>query len=129
MKQGNTSMLSFGQRFKYLRQRAGLTQKEVAARLGYETHTSIFKIESGKQELPITMVPAVCKALQCTPFELLGLRPEGDILIRMDPETETLMERVNRLPAAKRHQLEKTMDIFLKGMEGTEDNGDTDLDR
>ena len=121
MKQGNASIMSFGQRFKYLRQRAGLTQKEVAARLGYNTHTTIFKIETGRQEIPITMVPAVCKALSCSPFELLGLRPEGDILIAVDPQTETLMERINRLPATQRHQLEATVDILIKGMEKKED--------
>ena len=121
MKQGNASIMSFGQRFKYLRQRAGLTQKEVAARLGYNTHTTIFKIETGRHEIPITMVPAVCKALSCSPFELLGLRPEGDILIAVDPQTETLMERINRLPATQRHQLEATVDILIKGMEKKEE--------
>lgn len=117
MKQGNTYLLSFGQRFKYLRHRAGLTQKEVASRLGFSTHVSIFKIENGKQEIPITMVPDVCKALSCTPFELLGLKPEGDMLVQIDPETETLIERVNKLPAGQRHQLEATIDILIKGME------------
>ena len=120
MKQGNTSLLPFGQRFKYLRQRAGLSQKEVAEKLGYTTHSSIFKIEAGKQELPITMVPAICKALSCTPFELLGLRPEGDILIQTEPGIETLIERINKLPASQRHQLEHTVDLLIKGMEGME---------
>ena len=100
-----------------MRHRAGLTQKEVAARLGFSTHVSIFKIENGKQEIPITMVPDVCKALSCTPFELLGLKPEGDMLVQIDPETETLIERVNKLPAGQRHQLEATIDILIKGME------------
>ena len=121
MKQGNSSLLSFGQRFKYLRQRAGLTQKEVAEKLGYTTHTSIFKIETGKQEIPITMVPAICTALNCTPFELLGIRPEGDILIKADPGTETLMERINALPASQRHYLEHTVEMIIKGMEGSEE--------
>lgn len=116
----DTSILSFGQRFKFLRQRAGLTQKELADKMGYSTHSSIFKIENGKQEISITQIPDFCRALQCTPFELLGLRPEGDMLIQANPETETLMERIDRLPAAQRRELQKTVDLLLKGMEGGE---------
>ena len=112
--------MTIGECIQQARKKAGLSQKEVAEKLGYTTHSSIFKIEAGKQELPITMVPAICKALSCTPFELLGLRPEGDILIQTEPGIETLIERINRLPATQRHQLEHTVDLLIKGMEGME---------
>ncbi len=115
--------MQFAQRFAYLRKRAGLTQKEVADRLGYATHTSIFKIEAGKQEVPITQIPAICKVLRCTPLELLGLKSEGDYVIAADPESETLFERVQALPAAQRNQLKQTIDLLITGMEEGQKNG------
>ena len=39
--------MNFAARFRYLRKRAGLTQEETAKKLGYSTHTTIFKIENG----------------------------------------------------------------------------------
>lgn len=120
MKKETNESIAFGQRFKFLRQRAGLTQKEVADKLGYGTHTSVLKIERGRQDIPITQIPAICKALQCTPFELLGLRPEGDYLVDMTPQASTMIEKINQLPAAQRNQLAKTVDILIKGMEGGE---------
>ena len=115
--------MQFAQRFKFLRKRAGLTQEEVSKKLGYSTHTSVFKIEAGLQEVPITQIPAICKALQCTPLELLGLKSEGDYLVSADPSSETLFERMQKLPAAQRNQLKKTIDLIITGMEEGNKNG------
>lgn len=107
--------MAFALRLKYLRKRAGLTQEQLARKLGYSTHTTIFKIESGKSDVSITQIPAYCKALGCTPLELLGLRPEGDYLVEDDPEASTLFEKMQTLPAAQRKQIEKTVELLIKG--------------
>lgn len=118
MKQETQESIAFGLRLKSLRQRAGLTQSQLAQKLGYTTHSAILKIEQGRQDVPITQLPALCKALNCTPMELLGLRPEGDYLVDITPESGTIMERINQLPAARRNELQKTLEILIKGMEG-----------
>ena len=110
--------MNFPARFRYLRKRAGLTQEETAKLLGYSTHTTIFKIENGKQEVSIQQIPAICRALKCTPFELLGIKPNADYMISPDPgSSEMLFDKMQRLPVKDRKQIEKTLEILINGME------------
>ena len=109
--------LALGQRFKYLRKRAGLTQKETADALGYLHHSSVFKIENGRQDVEITMIPKICEVFHCSPFELLGLDRNREKL----PEVPDFLVRINNLPVAQRRQLENTIDILISGMEARND--------
>ena len=115
--------LALGQRFKYLRKRAGLTQKETADALGYLHHSSIFKIENGRQDIDITKIPKICEVFHCSPFELLGLDRNRE----KPPEVPDFIVRINKLPAAQRRQLENTIDILISGMEAQD--GSSDLER
>lgn len=114
---------ALGQRFKYLRKRAGLTQKETADLLGYQNHTSVFKIENGRQPVPITDIPKICEVFHCSPFELLGLDRNRE----KPPEVPDFLVRINSLPVAQRRQLENTIEILISGMEARNDGG-TGLD-
>lgn len=109
--------LALGQRFKYLRKRAGLTQKETAALLGYLNHTSVYKIETGRQPVPITEIPKICDVFHCSPFELLGLDRNRE----KPPEVPDFLVRLNNLPVAQRRQLENTIEILISGMEARND--------
>lgn len=112
----NKDTYELGQRFKYLRLRAGLTQKETAQKLGLKNHTSIFKIETGKQSVSIELIPKICDVLHCSAIELLGLdnrAPSGSL-----PD---LYSRLARLPASKRKTIEKTISIMIDGLEAGED--------
>ena len=107
----------FGKRFQYFRKRAGLTQEEAAKKLGYSTHSSIFKIENGRQDVPITMIPQICQTFQCDPLELLGVKDGAKFSA---PEGSMLMERIDKLPAAQRNKLLDTVEILVKGLEDKE---------
>lgn len=50
----------------------GLTQKELADRLGYKSTSTIAKIESGTNDIPQSKIVAFAKALGVTPGYLLG---------------------------------------------------------
>lgn len=115
--------LALGQRFKYLRKRAGLTQKETADALGYSHHSSVFKIENGRQDVEITMIPKICEVFHCSPFELLGLDRNRE----KPPEVPDFLVRINSLPVAQRRQLESTIEILITGMEARND-GNADMD-
>jgi transcriptional regulator with XRE-family HTH domain len=60
----------FGQRLRALREEAGLTQAELAARIGYNQF-SIAKLEQGIREPTWSTVLALCKALNvgCEAFQ------------------------------------------------------------
>ena len=112
----------FGKRFKAYRQNAGLTQKETAKLLGYASHVAVFKIENGRQDVPISLVPKICKIFNCSPLDLLGLHADYSA---PHPEGAIIMERIDSLPASQRNDLVKTVEILVKGME----NGNSNVDK
>ena len=115
----------FGRRFKAYRLNAGLTQKETAKLLGYESHVAIYKIENGKQDMPISLIPKVCQIFQCDPITLLGIHEDYS---PAHPEGANLMEKIDSLPAAQRNQLVSTVEILVKGMK-EDNNGNASMDR
>ena len=60
-------------RIKEYRKKLGLTQKELAAKLGYESQSIVAKIESGHVDLPQSRMIAFSNALGVSPGELMGI--------------------------------------------------------
>ena len=58
---------------KELRKEKGLTQKEIADKLQIK-HVQISRVESGKQLLNSEQIIAICKTLNCSSDELLGIK-------------------------------------------------------
>ena len=63
---------SIGQRIKQRREELGLTQDELAQKLGYQSRSSINKIELGRQNLTQSKIKAFASALNVTPTYLMG---------------------------------------------------------
>lgn len=60
----------FGSTVRQRRVTAGLTQEEVATRLGM-SRTSIVNIEQGRQGIPLSSLPKFAAVLGCEPARLL----------------------------------------------------------
>lgn len=60
-----------GDRVRTLRKQKGMTQDELAKKLGYKSKTSIAHIENGR-DIPRSMVVELAKALDTTPSYLMG---------------------------------------------------------
>ena len=58
---------------KLLREKLGLSQEELALKVGYKDRSSIAKIESGKVDLAQSKIAAFAVALRVTPAELMGI--------------------------------------------------------
>lgn len=65
--------MNFGTQIKIRRKMLGITQAELAQKVGYTSHSSIAKVESGTIDLPQSKIEAIAKALQTSPAYLLGL--------------------------------------------------------
>lgn len=65
-------MANVGQNIAAARKRAGMTQEELAARVGYKTKSAINKIEMGIRDLPQKKIAAFADALGVTPGHLMG---------------------------------------------------------
>lgn len=58
---------------KFLREKLGLSQEELAIKVGYKDRSSIAKVEAGLVDLPQSKIAAFAAALHVPPVELMGI--------------------------------------------------------
>lgn len=68
--------MHIGARIKAKRVELSLTQRELAARLGYTDHTTLTRIEAGKVDLPQSRIGQFAQVLGVTPGYLMGWEDE-----------------------------------------------------
>lgn len=73
-------MENFGQKLKRLRQAKGLTLKELATQLGYDSHSYISELESGRKSPSVEIVVALSRFFNVTTDQLL----KDELLIDQD---------------------------------------------
>lgn len=65
-------MAKIGENILAARKRAGLTQEELAARMGYKSKSTINKIEMGINDIPQSKIVKFAEVLGTTPAVLMG---------------------------------------------------------
>jgi transcriptional regulator with XRE-family HTH domain len=80
-----------GRRIALLRQRAGLSQRELADRLGW-TRDVIAHYELGRRELGLERLSALAAALRVSPPTLLADDERAPVLLALDAHPELLGE-------------------------------------
>ena len=65
-------MKTIGERIKMRREQLGLSQYELAKKLGYKSRSSINKIESDARNLTQSKIKALADALETTPSYIMG---------------------------------------------------------
>lgn len=63
---------TIGSNIKARRIELQMTQRELAAKMGYTDHTTITRIEAGKTDPPQSRIAQFAKALNTTPARLMG---------------------------------------------------------
>nr|DAG54402.1 MAG TPA: hypothetical protein [Caudoviricetes sp.] len=93
-----------GQRIKQVREALGMTQAELARRMGYSARSTINRIENGSQAFPMKKLDKFAQVLDVTPAYLAGFTeadiPDGlnkdyyiDFILDSDnPELKALVE-------------------------------------
>lgn len=64
--------MEIGERIKHRRELLGMSQDELAKKVGYKSRSSINKIETDGRGLPQSKIVAFAKALETTPAYLMG---------------------------------------------------------
>ena len=93
--------MNVGERIKQRRLELGLSQDELAKKVGYKSRSSINKIELSR-DLPLRKVELMAKALDTTPGYLMGWSDEASLLVESkepqgDREEAHLIEYAKRL--------------------------------
>ena len=65
-------MTKFGERIRKKRIELGITQEELATRMGYTSKSTITKIEQGIRDVPQNKIAKFAEALETTPAVLMG---------------------------------------------------------
>ncbi len=69
--------MTVGERIKLLRKRLGLSQEELAKLVGYQSRSSINKIELGLRDVTPSKIKKLADVLQTTPSYLMGWQEKG----------------------------------------------------
>lgn len=102
----------FGRRLKDLRKRRGLTQKELAGKLGL--HPSLIaQYEGGYIRLHAALIVRLCRALHATPNELLAFEEIKAERLTRNRRLLHRLKRVDELAAADQRALLRYLDALL----------------
>ena len=113
------AMKIFGGRVRSRRQELGLSMDELAKKVGYTGQagrTSIYKIETGRQDVPASKVKAIAAALETSEAYLMGV----EIREKKSPLSELLSRAKGEPKIAKAVEPEKPKEITLDSLEKLE---------
>jgi len=114
--------MTTGERIRERRKELGLTQEELARKLGNKSRASVCTVENDKEDLTTTRIRQYAEALECSPAYLMGWEekngektPTGQLIDlyadRMKQEkANALYDQYISLPPEKQAQF----DNFLK---------------
>jgi len=89
-------MTRIGVKIREAREYIGMTQEELAKKLGYRGKSSIAKIETGANDIPISKVKEFADALHTTPAFLMGwVGEDADIRHYVNDETMELAQEIH----------------------------------
>ena len=122
---GAEKMLELYQNIRNRRKELGMSQDELAKKVGYTSRSTIARIENGEIDLPQSKIRVFAKALKTTPSDLMGLEGtvEGelekeyklkhDMVLKLlaDPELTILLEKASS-DKHFRHQLISIMRLI-----------------
>ena len=100
-------MPEIGKRIRLRREELGMTQEELASRLGYKSKTTIAKIENGTNDIVQSKVIEFAQILNTTPAYLLGW-------------SESLSDKSPELTARDERDIKKDLDSLREKLENKE---------
>lgn len=103
-------MVTVGERIKARRIELGMSQAELAEKVGYKEKATISKIESDGRSLRQTKIILFAKALDTTPLYLLT--GEGEENAEFDRYKEFL-DRIKGMTVAEQEETMKFMDYII----------------
>lgn len=94
------------QRIRKRREELGLSQEELAQKMGYKSRSSINKIEMGENDIPQSKIVQFARALNTTYLEELRTRDEMRMLfsITKGATKEDVMRTVAIIEALRREE-------------------------
>lgn len=91
----------------------GLTQAELAKKIGYRSISTIAKIERGINDIPQSKIKAFADALNTTPGELMGEVEPAPVPLSLTQQEETHIKKYRQLDADGKEEIDDIIDVKL----------------
>ncbi len=104
-----------GKRLQELRKQQGLTQVELAEKLGIN-QSLVSQYERGDLRLHGTLVAALATVLKTSTDQILGLKPVAADGLLKDRRFLKRLQKIDELPQRRKQALLKSLDMLLKGV-------------
>ena len=116
-------MSHIGIYIKERRESLGMSQDELAEKMGYKSRSTIAKIEKGVNDVTQTNIVKFAEILKTTPAHLMGWEKVekkadtiSDVVLRMktDPDFLSLVETLNTLDKEKINGVKQMLSAFVQ---------------
>ena len=107
---------AIGNRIAKFRKERGLTQKELAKKVGI-LHTLVSDYERGKTRLFDEMIVRFALALEVSTDELLGLQKEKTKIFNPSLKIIRRLKKIEELPLSKQKTVLQNLDLVLQAVE------------
>ncbi len=111
-------MSTVGKNIFYMRKQLGLTQEELAHKMGYKSKSTINKIEMGINDIPQSKISQFAKALNTTPAHLMGWTNEPTDTQKNSPPVIELTEGEKMWLELYHRLSDETRELLIHSMEG-----------
>lgn len=101
-------MFSLYQNIRQRRIALGMSQEELAEKLGYTSRSTIAKIESGTNDITQSKIVAFAQALNTTPAQLMGWEETPPALPPISKKEQRLLDAYRKSP-----HMQKAVDRLL----------------
>ena len=111
----------FGENLKRIRMSKGMSQDELAKKLGYVNRSSINKIEVGRSDMPRSKIEEAARVLGVSPLELFKNEPlDRDTVIdtEIDEELRQLEDQFGLLTEKNKMKLS----VYLQALIDSQEN-------
>lgn len=115
--------LGIGQKIKERRLELGLTQLELAQKMGYKSRAAICKVEKGEDNITSDRITRFAKALECSESYIMGKEePKNtgafagnvmDFNVRI-AEDKQLLDRYHNLSPEDRNSVDTLIEVYLQ---------------
>ena len=118
--------MEIGDRIKLRREELGMSQEELAKKVGYKSRSSVNKIETDGRGLPQNKIVMFARALQTTPAYLMGWTAE-DVADAMADLTDTALKTAMTPTEVQRIRENSYENLVIKEMKKMNQKGKVKL--
>lgn len=115
--------MTIGERIKQRRIELGLSQEELAKRLGNKSRASVCTVEKDKEDMTTDRVRKYAKALECSPAYLMGWEEKPTTIkkisdITLSPEEEEIIYAYRKADEVDKNSVRKILNVSIGEKEG-----------